>query len=68
MPNYEDDFRDRSEMGRGRGGDYVTPAGQPRKLSTSERARLLRSAGMQSETDVGRGSPEDPREYGIRIA
>lgn len=58
----------RSEYGRGGDGDYVTPHGQPRVLSVSERARLMRRDGLRPDEVAGLSTPEDPHEYGIRIA
>lgn len=58
----------RSEYGRTRGADYIRPDDTPRALSTSERARLMRSAGMHPAVDPGPGSPEAPQEFGERLA
>lgn len=45
----------RSEYGRAGDGDYIRPDDTPRRLSTSERARAVRSAGLRpdTETDLG---------------
>jgi len=60
--------RGRSEYGRAGDGDYINPAGQPRQLSTRERARLMRSAGMRPDQDLGIGTPNAPQEFGERLA
>ena len=49
-------YTERSEYGGGDGGNYLTPARTPRQLSTSERARLLRSE-MQHPGAVGETAP-----------
>lgn len=41
-PRYDDP----SEYGGSDGPNYTTPDGSPRRLSTGERARLLRSEGL----------------------
>lgn len=58
----------RSEYGRGSDGDHITPHGQARTLSVSERARLMRRDGLRPDEVAGLSTPEDPHEYGIRIA
>ena len=51
--DYED--RGRSEYGRAGDGNRIKPNGLPRPLSTSERARAVRSAGLRpnADTDLG---------------
>ena len=42
-------YDDRSEYGGGDGSNYIRPDGTPRSLSAGERARLLRSEGLQPD-------------------
>ncbi len=51
--DYED--RGRSEYGRAGDGNRIKPNGLPRPLSTSERARAVRSAGLRPNTDTDLG-------------
>jgi hypothetical protein len=51
----------RSEYGRAGDGDRVRPDGTPRQLSTSERARAVRAAGMRPSTDTDLG------DTGVRV-
>ncbi|MFC8682547.1 hypothetical protein ACFT30_13585 [Microbacterium ureisolvens] len=44
---------------------FRTPDGSPRALDTSERARLLRTAGIH---DRAAPNPDEPYEYGERMA
>ncbi|WP_334147588.1 hypothetical protein [Microbacterium sp.] len=53
-----------SEYGGGDGMNVRTPAGQPCELSVAERARLMRSAGINDSLPNG----TDPEEYGQRLA
>lgn len=48
------------------GGDdrFRTPDGSPRALDTSERARLLRTAGIH---DTATTDPSEPYEFGERV-
>lgn len=57
----------RSEYSRGSGEDYINPDGQPRTLSVSERARLMRRDGLRPDVATGLSTPEDPHEDGIRL-
>ena len=59
-PRYDDP----SEYGGSDGGNYRTPAGAPRDLSTGERARLLRRAAMNPDSAPDGVTPE---EYGERV-
>lgn len=58
--DYED--RGRSEYGRAGDGDSIRPDGTPRRLSTAERARAVRAAGLRPNTDT------DLRDTGERVA
>lgn len=49
-------YTDRSEYGGSDGSNYLTPAGTPRPLSASERARLLRRE-MQHPGRPGESAP-----------
>lgn len=59
---YRHDIQDHGEYGGGQGGNYRLPDGSPRSLSPGERARLLRSEGIN-----GVPSPDAPREYGEEL-
>lgn len=63
-PNYDHTFHDRSEYQGERGPQYRTPDGQPRALSVAERARLMRSAGINDRLP----NSTDPEEHGERLA
>jgi hypothetical protein len=56
------DDRGRSEYGRAGDGDRIKPNGVPRPLSTAERARAVRSAGLRPNTDTDLG------DTGVRVA
>lgn len=58
--DYED--RGRSEYGRAGDGDRTRPDGTPRRLSTAERARAVRAAGLRPNTDTDLG------DTGVRVA
>ncbi len=53
-----------SEYGGGDGMNLHTPSGQPRDLSTAERARLMRSTGIGDSLPNG----AEPEEFGERLA
>ncbi|MCZ0710578.1 hypothetical protein OYT00_11255 [Microbacterium paraoxydans] len=53
-----------SEYGGGDGMNYRTRAGKPRELSVADRARLMRSVGI----DDSPPNAADPEEYGERLA
>lgn len=52
-------YTDHSEYGDGDGGNYVTPADTPRKLSPGRRARFLRS----ERQHPGRSAENSPSAY-----
>lgn len=52
-----------SEYGGGDGMNLRTPTGQPRDFSVAERARLMRSAGVNDNLP----NSTDPEEYGERV-
>lgn len=49
------DNQGRSEYGRAGDGDRIKPNGLPRPLSTNERARAVRAAGLRPNTDTDLG-------------
>lgn len=53
--------RGRSEYGRAGDGDRIRPDQTPRSLSTSERARAVRAAGLRPNTDTDLG------DTGVRV-
>lgn len=66
-PRYEDP----SEYGGGDGPNYSTPDGTPRRLSSGERAGLMRRAGMRptepEPPKYGRPGTYEPIEYGVKL-
>ena len=48
-------YEDPSEYGGRDGSNYITPTGTPRSLSVGQRARLLRSEGLNPGSPLGPG-------------